>query len=352
MKYGFWLPIFGGWLRNVEDENMPATFEYAKKVVQQAEQWGYDTTLIAELNLNDIKGMEADSLEAWSTAAALAAVTEKIEIMTAIRPAFHNPAIAAKMAANIDRISNGRFTLNVVSAWWAEEARQYGGDFTEHDERYDRTDEFLQVVKGMWSEKEFSFKGKYYDIQHARLEPKPLQRPNPILYAGGESPRGKKSIVESCDAYVMHGGTVEEIEAKIQDMKNLRQAAGKEPLQSFGMAAYVVCRDTEEEVQEEYARIVDMKDASGYVGYNDFVSKSQLEQQVKLEDYSVSNRGLRPNLIGTPEQIADRILAYERAGLGLLLLQFSPQLEEMERFSQKVMPLVEAKRKALQTLSN
>jgi FMNH2-dependent dimethyl sulfone monooxygenase len=73
---------------------------------------------------------------------------------------------------------------------------------------------------------------------------------------------------------------------------------------------------------------------------------------VKLEDYSVSNRGLRPNLIGTPEQIADRILAYERAGLGLLLLQFSPQLEEMERFSQKVMPLVEAKRKALQTLSN
>lgn len=352
MKYGFWLPIFGGWLRNVEDERMPATFDYAKKVVQSAEQWGYDTTLIAELNLNDIKGMEADSLEAWSTAAALAAVTEKIEIMTAIRPAFHNPAVTAKMAANIDRISGGRFTLNVVSAWWAEEARQYGGDFTEHDERYDRTDEFLKIVKGMWAEEEFSFKGKYYDVQNARLEPKPVQRPNPILYAGGESPRGKQSIVESCDAYVMHGGTAEEIETKINGMKELREQAGKEPLQKFGMAAYVVCRDTEEEVAAEYARITDVKESAGYVGYDDFVSKSKLEQQVKLEDYSVSNRGLRPNLIGTPEQIADRILAFEEAGLGLLLLQFSPQLEEMERFSQKVMPLVEQKRKALETLSN
>jgi FMNH2-dependent dimethyl sulfone monooxygenase len=74
-----------------------------------------------------------------------------------------------------------------------------------------------------------------------------------------------------------------------------------------------------------------------------------LEQQVKLNDYSVSNRGLRPNLIGTPEQIAERILAFEKVGVTLLLLQFSPQLEEMKRFSEKVMPLVEAKRKELIT---
>lgn len=344
MKYGFWLPIFGGWLRNVEEEHMPPTFDYAKKVVQAAEKWGYDTTLIAELYLNDIKGPERDSLEAWSTAAGLAAVTENIEIMTAIRPGFHNPAVAAKMAANIDQISNGRFTLNVVSAWWAEEARQYGGAFTEHDERYDRTEEFLQVMKGLWTEDTFSFKGKFYDLEGTRLEPKPVQRPNPILYAGGESPRGKETIVDHCDAYVMHGGTLEEIELKIDDMKKRRAKAGKAGFQSFGMAAYIVCRDTEEEVQAELARITDVKELSAYAGYDDFISKSQLEQQVELMDYSVSNRGLRPNLIGTPEQIAERIIEFEKAGLNLLLLQFSPQLEEMERFSQQVMPLVEAKR--------
>lgn len=344
MKYGFWLPIFGGWLRNVEDENMPSTFDYAKTVIQSAEKWGYSTTLIAELYLNDIKGPEYDSLEAWSTAASLAAVTEKIEIMTAIRPGFHNPAIAAKMAANIDQISNGRFTLNVVSAWWAEEARQYGGIFTEHDERYARTEEFIDVLKGLWTEETFSYSGQFYNFKDTKLFPKPVQRPNPILYAGGESEKGKQTIVEKCDAYVMHGGTVEEIEKKVSEMNVRREQTGKAPLSSFGMAAFVICRDTEEEAFEELKKITNVKESSAYAGFTDFTTKSQLEQQIQLQDYSVSNRGLRPNLIGTPEQIADRILQFEEAGLDLLLLQFSPQLEEMERFSKQVMPLVEQKR--------
>jgi dimethylsulfone monooxygenase len=344
MKFGFWLPIFGGWLRNVDKEQMPPTFEYAKEVIQAGERLGFDTTLIAELYLNDIKGPESDSLEAWSTAAALAAVTNHIEIMAAVRPAFHNPAVTAKMAANIDHISNGRFTLNVVSAWWEEEAKQYGGIFTEHDERYERTEEFLHVLKGLWTEEVFNYEGKYYSIENARMHPKPIQRPNPILYAGGESKRGKETIVASCDAYVMHGGTVEEVQTKIDDMKKLRTDAGKEPFSSFGLAAYVVCRNTEEEVQEELRRITTIKESSGYAGYKDFTGNSELEQQVKLYDYSVSNRGLRPNLIGTPEQIAERIIEFEQVGVDLLLLQFSPQLEEMERFSRDVIPLVETKR--------
>ncbi|WP_456272329.1 LLM class flavin-dependent oxidoreductase [Bacillus sp. AK031] len=346
MKYGFWLPIFGGWLRNVEGENMPATYEYAEKVALSAEKWGYSTTLIAELYLNDIKGPEYDSLEAWTTAAALAAATDKLEIMTAVRPGFHNPATAAKMAANIDQMSKGRFTLNVVSAWWAEEARQYGGIFTEHDERYDRTREFIDVLKGLWTEDSFSYNGKYYQFQDTKLFPKPVQNPNPTLYAGGESEKGKAAIVEKCDAYVMHGGTVEEIQRKIEDMKSRREQTGNPALSSFGMAAYVICRDSEEEAMEELTRITAVKDSSAYAGFNDFTSKSQLEQQIQLQDYSVSNRGLRPNLVGTPEQIAERIVEYENAGLDLLLLQFSPQLEEMERFAKQVMPLVEEKRES------
>ena len=112
-----------------------------------------------------LKVQKVIRLEAWSTAAALAAVTEKIEIMAAVRPAFHNPAVTAKMAANIDQISNGRFTLNVVSAWWEEEAKQYGGNFTEHDERYERTEEFLDVLKGLWTEEVFNYEGKYYTTE-------------------------------------------------------------------------------------------------------------------------------------------------------------------------------------------
>src|SRR6266704_1025161 len=126
MRYGYWLPVFGGWLSNVENENMETSWGYVKRLAQRSEQIGFDLTLIAELNLNDIKGVEAPSLDAWSTAAALAAVTERIELMVAVRPTFHLPALLAKQAANIDRISNGRLTLNVVSSWWADEARKYG----------------------------------------------------------------------------------------------------------------------------------------------------------------------------------------------------------------------------------
>ena len=111
MRYGFWLPVFGGWLRNVDDEQMEASWEYVRDLTQRAEKIGYDLTLIAELNLNDIKGIEAPSLDAWSTTAALAAVTERLELMVAVRPTFHNPALLAKQAASIDVMSHGRLTL-------------------------------------------------------------------------------------------------------------------------------------------------------------------------------------------------------------------------------------------------
>src|SRR6201746_1184478 len=115
MRYGYWLPVFGGWLRNVEDEHMQPTWDYVKRLAIRSEQIGFDLALIAELNLNDIKGEEAPSLDAWSTAAALMAVTQKLELMVAVRPTFHSPALLAKQAANIDNIGGaGRLSLNVV----------------------------------------------------------------------------------------------------------------------------------------------------------------------------------------------------------------------------------------------
>ena len=107
------------------------------------------------------------------------------------------------------------------------------------------------------------------------------------------------------------------------------------------MAAYVVVRDTEAEAQRELERITNVAPGSpGFANYQDWVRNTQLESALSLQDYSVSNRGLRAGLVGTPEQVADRVRAFQDAGVGLLLLQCSPQLEEMERFSAQVMPLV------------
>ncbi len=340
MRFGYWLPVFGGWLRNVPDEGMEATWNEVKRLAQRSEEIGYDIALIAELFLNDIKGIRAPSLDAWSTAAALAAVTEKLELMVAVRPTFHNPAILAKQAANIDQISNGRLALNVVSSWWADEARRFGIQFDEHDDRYARTEEWLHVVNGVWTEQTFSFTGKYYSVDETVAEPKPVRKPRPPIYAGGESEAAKRLITRDCDAYVTHGDPADRVAPKVADIQQRRVAQGLEPM-LYGMAAYAIVRDTEEEAQRELERITNVNPGSpGYGNYQDWISHTRLEQQVSLEDYSVSNRGLRAGLVGTAEQVAERILDLEAVGVGLLLLQFSPQLEEMERFAEQVIPLV------------
>jgi FMNH2-dependent dimethyl sulfone monooxygenase len=342
MRFGYWLPVFGGWLRNVPDEGMEATWEYVSRLAVRSEELGYDATLIAELNLNDIRGPEAPTLDAWSTVAALAAVTRRLELMTAVRPTFHPPALCAKQAATIDQVSGGRLTLNVVSSWWAEEARQYGVEFDQHDARYARTEEWLAVVSGMWSQPRFSYAGRYYQIENAILEPKPRSTPRPTLYAGGESEAAKTLIARSCDAYLMHGDPPERIAAKVADLRARREQTGLPPLR-FGVAGYVVCRGTDEEARREVARITDVRShAASYANYQDWLSHTKLERRVSLEEYSVSNRGLETGLVGTPERIAERLRQLEEAGVDLVLLQFSPQYEEMERFAQEVIPLVRA----------
>jgi FMNH2-dependent dimethyl sulfone monooxygenase len=230
MRYGYWLPVFGGWLRNVEDEHMPVSWDYVSRLARRSEEIGFDVTLLAELNLNDIKGVRAPSLDAWSTGAALAAVTQRLELMFAVRPTFHLPALLAKQAANIDHISGGRVSLNVVSSWWADEARMYGVGFEQHDDRYARTSEWLEVLDGAWSQPAFSFSGKFYRVENTVLEPKPLSRPRPTLYAGGESEAAKELIAKKCDAYLMHGDPPARVREKVADMAARRERHGLPPM--------------------------------------------------------------------------------------------------------------------------
>jgi FMNH2-dependent dimethyl sulfone monooxygenase len=226
--------------------------------------------------------------------------------------------------------------LNVVSSWWAEEASQYGVAFDAHDDRYARTAEWLQVVDGVWSQPRFSFAGRYYKVADTALFPKPLSRPRPILYAGGESEAAKELIARRCDAYVMHGDPPARIGERIHDLRARRERLGLPPM-TYGVAAYAIVRDSEEEARRERERITDVQQsAAGYANYQQWLAGTQLEQRVSLEEYSVSNRGLRSELVGTPEQVRERIAELAAVGVDLLLLQFSPQYEEMERFASQV----------------
>ncbi len=405
MRYGFWLPVFGGWLRNIDDERMPATWEYVRDLCMQAESLGYDLTLIAELNLNDIKGPEAPSLDAWTTAAALAAVTHRLELMVAVRPTFHSPALLAKQAANIDRMSGGRLTLNVVSSWWRDEALKYGIAFDEHDDRYARTAEWLDVLDNCWRTQHTTYNGRFYKVEDNLLSPKPHPertysgatdhtaikpipfhnlssrsnaegsafRPTtttgapsfaappsvwlgssfessagpypagrPTLYAGGESETAKNLIAQKCDAYLMHGDDPRTIAAKVADMQTRRARHPHLPPLIFGVTGYCVVRDSEAEANREVDRITAQPDPTrspaGFANFQQWTTGSKLEKQLSLRDYSVSNRGLHSGLIGTPDTVRQRLADFEAAGCSLVLLQSSPQHEEMARFANQVMP--------------
>jgi len=193
------------------------------------------------------------------------------------------------------------------------------------------------VLDGVWSRDHFSFSGKYYRVEDNVLEPKPVSKPRPCVYAGGESEAAKELIAEKCDAYLMHGDSPERVREKVGDLRARRARHGGLPPMKFGVAGYAIVRETEREAREEVKRITDVQQsAAGYANYQQWLAGTQLEQQVSLEDYSVSNRGLRSGLVGTAEQVAERVAAFEAAGVDLVLLQFSPQLEEMERFGRAV----------------
>lgn len=334
MRFGYWMPVFGGWLRNVRDEGMEVSWPYIRSLVVDSERQGFDLTLIAELNLNDIKGHRAPAWDAWTLAPAVAAVTESLELMIAVRPNYHSPSLTAKALSSLDLVAPGRISLNVVSSWWKDEATQYGAPFDVHDARYARTEEWLGVLRRLLTEPTVSHQGPLYTYEGAVLEPKPAAVPT--VYMGGESPRAKEIISAHGDAYVMHGDPPEVIAGKVDDLNKRRAALGQPPMR-FGVSGYVICRTTESEAEAELDRILDVRSSpEAYASYRDFIEGSHLESEVSLREYSVSNRGLRAGLVGTPEQIIDRIRAYEAAGVDLMLLQFSPQHEEMARFSQNV----------------
>ena len=182
--------------------------------------------------------------------------------------------------------------------------------------------------------KEFGI--EFYDVQDNVLSPKPKSSPRPTLYAGGESETAKNLIASKCDSYLMHGDPPEIVGEKIKDMRRRREAMGLGPM-TYGIAGYAIVRDSEAEALKEVDRITDVQQsAQGYKNYQQWITGSNLEQKISLKDYSVSNRGLRSGFVGTPEQVSERMEEFTAVGVDLVLLQSSPQAQEVERFAVQV----------------
>ena len=190
LRMGVWAPVWGTFLGRIEKPETvkEASFAHNARYIQRAEELGFATTLLLDRSLNSIKGLGAPVLEAWITAAALAPITKKIELIIAAKSAYRHPALVAQMGANIDCISGGRFAINIVSGWWALENEMAGIPFPPHDERYDLSEEVMHILKCYWTKERFSFKGKYFEITDGVTAPKPVSKPWPTFYFGASRP--------------------------------------------------------------------------------------------------------------------------------------------------------------------
>lgn len=335
MRLGFWPAVYGNWLPSDQPEENDASFAHARRATLTAERLGFDTMLIAEHFINP-NGETRDQLDAWTAAAALGALTSRIEIIAAVKPGLRAPGVIAKMGAQIDHISGGRFAINLVSAWWPPEYVMLGAPVLAHDERYDRAEEYVEIVRGLWTRDRFSYQGRYYGVEGATIAPKPVQRPHPTIYIGGESDRGRALGAKVADVVLMNGRPPDEMAAIMADMNARAEVMGRSL--RFGTTAFVVCRPTEAAAQAEYERLAGLR-RMNIVGADPAV---EMFKKAPLETSRLgTNVGSRAGLVGTPAQIAARMRAFEALGIETFLLQFHPLVPEMERFAAEVMPLLD-----------
>ena len=339
-RFGIWAIVHGGWATNRHpDDPSPPTWEHNKRIIQLAEELGFDSTLLAQHTINP-QGDDRPQLEAWTASAALAAVTEKIEIITAIKPYLYHPVVLAKQALQIEDIAQGRFAINVVNAWYKPELLKAGIGFPEHDERYAYGEEWLAIVRGLISGEKVTFKGRYFDVDGYQLKPADRFRERPTIYVGGESDPAKDLVAGQADVWVINGQPPLEVERLIGDVR--RRPRGGAPVR-FGLSAYVIARETEEEAQavlEEFWGYAALDaDANRHVFAN-ADHKAVMFETFKKYPAVGTNGGTAAGLVGSYDQVAERINAFHKLGIELFMLQFQPLEAELRRFATHVIPRV------------
>jgi alkanesulfonate monooxygenase len=338
-RYGIWIPVYGNCgAMNHPQEPRNASYDRAKHLIQWAEQYGFTTILIAQHLLNP-RDAQLDQLETWTTAAALAEATQSIEIIAAIKPLLFHPTVLAKMALNIDAISRGRFAINLVSAWFKPEMEKTGIPFPSHDDRYRYSQEWIQIVKQLWSGEPVEFDGKYFKINDLALLPKPIAQPRPRVYLGGESDPARNLAAQEADVFFLNGRPVEVIRQTIAEVRKIPRPHAT-PLR-FAMSAFVIARSTEAEAQEEFRYLSELAaqdDRSELLKGVD-ADVVMFKNMAKYPGIG-SNGGTAAGLVGSYDQVADRIAEFVSAGVDTFMLQFQPFTIEMARFANEVMPRV------------
>jgi len=353
IKLAYWVPnVSGGLVVSRIEQRTGWDIDYNRQLARIAEQAGFDYAL-SQIRFTAGYGAEYQH-ESVAISHALLASTEKLRVIAAILPGPWHPAVLAKQISTISHLTNGRIAVNIVSGWFRGEFHAIGEPWLEHDERYRRSEEFIDVLKGIWTQDDFTYKGDFYRFHNYSLKPKP-QQPHPEIFQGGSSRAARDMAARVSDWYFTNGNSVEGIKAQVDDLR--AKAAANHHQVKVGVNAFIIARDTEEEARAVLAEIIAKADPEAVRAFGYEVKQAGAASpegegnwaKSTFEDLVQYNDGFKTNLIGTPQQIAERIVALKDVGVDLILSGFLHFQEEVAYFGEKVLPLVrelEAKRAA------
>ncbi len=345
IKFAYWVPnVSGGLVVSNIEQRTSWDIDYNRKLAQIAEKAGFEYAL-SQIRFTAGYGAEFQH-ESVSFSHALLAATTKLKVIAAILPGPWNPVLAAKQLATIDLLTEGRIAVNIVSGWFRGEFTAIGEHWLDHDERYRRSKEFIEALKGIWTQHNFTYRGDFYRFSNYTLKPKPLQQPHPEIFQGGSSRAARDNAASVSDWYFTNGNTVEGIKAQVDDIRAKAEANNHSV--KIGVNAFVIARDTEEEAKAVLKEIIDKANpdavnAFGHEVKNAGAASPEREgnwAKSTFEDLVQYNDGFKTNLIGTPQQIAERIVELKAVGVDLILSGFLHFQEEVAYFGEKVLPLV------------
>ncbi|WP_065571517.1 dimethylsulfone monooxygenase SfnG [Microbacterium oleivorans] len=347
-KFAYWVPnVSGGLVVSNIEQRTSWDYEYNVKLAQTAERVGFEYALSQVRYLSSYGA--AQQHESTSISLALLLATEKLKVIAAVHPGLWEPAVLAKFILTADQFSKGRAAVNVVSGWFKDEYTKLGLPWLEHDERYRRSAEFIQVLRKLWTEENVQFHGDFYRVNDFTLRPGPYPvpgRPHPDIFQGGNSTAARFNGGAHADWYFSNGKDFDGFTEQYDDVTRVAAEHGRTV--RFGLNGFAIVRDTEAEAREQLREIIAQADPASVEGFRRSVQQAGASTADRkgmwadssFEDLVQYNDGFRTQLFGPPEQVAERIIAYKKRGVDLFLLGFLHFQEELEAFGEKVIPIV------------
>jgi alkanesulfonate monooxygenase len=339
-----------GWSAGAERE---PSLEYIGRIARATEEGGFSTLLLP---------VGSGCLDGWGIASALIPLTQRLRFMLAVRPGFVQPAVAARQATTFDYLSGGRLSINVVTGGSPDELAR-DGDFLDHAGRYRRTREFVRVLKDLFERERLTFEGEFFHVEDAKLHPRFVQRPRPPFYIAGASEEGIRLAAEEADVYMLWGETLERTRERIQSVRAAAERAGRADTLRYSLSFQVILGDSEDDAWRRAEDMLSRLDPAVASRQAEWFSRIDSVGQQRLVALMQGAREqafrLGPNLwagltqvmsgnsialVGSPDQVAERLHEYLTLGFDTVLLRGFPHLETIQAIGREIIPRLRRQR--------